>query len=61
VARRVDVDVDEAAANWQAVQDLGISVDEVGDKLEAEGVSSFTKSFDELIASLDTKATSLRS
>jgi transaldolase len=61
VARRVDVDVDEAAANWQAVQDLGISVDEVGDKLEAEGVASFTKSFDELIASLDTKATSLRS
>jgi transaldolase len=60
LARRVDQDVDEAAAVWQAIQDAGVDVDDVADKLEREGVSSFQKSFDELISALDAKAIELR-
>jgi transaldolase len=60
LARRVDQDVDEAQAVWRAIQDAGVDVDDVADKLEREGVSSFQKSFDELISALDAKAIELR-
>ncbi|MEY2446094.1 MAG: transaldolase, partial [Ilumatobacteraceae bacterium] len=60
LARRVDADVDQAVATWAALADVGIDLDDVADTLEREGVSSFQKSFDELLGALDTKATELR-
>ena len=60
LARRVDADLDQAQAAWRGLADVGIDLDDVGDTLEREGVSSFQKSFDELLATLETKATELR-
>ena len=60
LARRVDADVDEAHATWSALTDAGIDLDDVADTLEREGVTSFQKSFDELLGALETKATELR-
>jgi len=60
LVRRVDADVDEATAAWNGLADVGVDVDDVGDKLEREGVASFQKSFDELLGALEAKATELR-
>ena len=59
VARTVDSDFARSQAVLDAVTDLGIDLDDVAAVLEQEGVASFVKSFDELIASLSTKAHSL--
>ena len=56
VARTVDADVDEARRDWDALARVGIDVDDVARVLEEEGVSSFSKSFDELLAVLQSKA-----
>ena len=58
---RRTVDADQSAANYVlgAVQAHGIDLDGVADTLEAQGVAAFTKSFDELLVSLQTKADSL--
>ena len=61
LARRVDADVDEAEAVWKGLAEVGVDLDDVGDRLEREGVSSFAKSFDELLDALQTKADDLRS
>ena len=61
VARRVDADVDDAERVWAGLATVGVDIDDVGARLEAEGVSSFQKSFDELLAALEEKAASLRS
>jgi transaldolase len=60
LARRVDADVDEAQEVWDGLTAVGVDVDDVADKLEREGVSSFQKSFDELLGALQTKAVELR-
>lgn len=60
VARTIDADPAEARRVLEEVGELGVDLDEVARQLEAEGVSAFVKSFDELIASLDTKAGELR-
>ncbi|MEO6570699.1 MAG: transaldolase, partial [Ilumatobacteraceae bacterium] len=60
LARTVDADVDDADRVWQALADVGVDMDEVAGQLETEGVDSFMKSFDELIAALQTKADELR-
>jgi transaldolase len=57
LARRVDADVDDARSVWQALADVGVDMDDVAAQLEREGVASFAAAFDELIAALDTKAT----
>jgi transaldolase len=59
LARRVDADVDAAEAVWQALADVGVDMDEVAEVLEREGVASFEKSFDELLATLESKAAEL--
>ena len=60
VARTLDVDIDGARARWTRLGELVDLVD-VADVLEAEGVGSFEKSYDELLAALDAKAVVLRS
>jgi transaldolase len=59
LARTVDAGIDEAEAAWRGLSDVGIDIADVGDVLEREGVSSFEKSFDELITSLEAKASDL--
>jgi len=60
LVRRVDADVDQAEAAWSGLTAAGVDLDDVADKLEREGVSSFQKSFDELLGALGTKAAELR-
>jgi transaldolase len=60
LARRIDADVEESQAVWDALPANGVDIDDVAAKLEREGVSSFQKSFDELIGALETKANELR-
>jgi transaldolase len=60
VARTVDADLASAQATVDALLALGIDLEEVAAQLEEEGLASFAKSFDELLASLETKAASLR-
>ncbi|NDC11728.1 MAG: transaldolase [Actinobacteria bacterium] len=59
VARRVDIDVDAAAQTWQAIAAVGVDHAAVAEQLEREGVSSFQKSFDELLTALTAKAAEL--
>jgi len=59
VARTVDADL---AGAHQALDDLakvGVDMGEVTDTLEEQGVSSFSKSFDELLQSLTDKANAI--
>jgi len=52
LARTVDADPDTAAAVIESLAELGIDIEEVAAKLEREGVDSFAKSFDEVLATL---------
>jgi transaldolase len=56
IATTVDVDVDGADATWSQLRQVGVDMDDVGRRLEEEGVTAFRKSFDELLTSLQTKA-----
>ncbi len=56
---RVDADLDEADAVWSSLADVGVDMDDVAAQLEREGVSSFQKSFDELVTALTAKADTL--
>lgn len=58
--RRIDADLGVARERWERLVSLGVDMDDVAATLEREGVSSFQKSFDELIGALETKATDLR-
>jgi transaldolase len=55
----IDRDLDEAERVWAALAHVGVDMDDVADHLEREGVSSFQKSFDELIDALTAKAAEL--
>jgi transaldolase len=59
IARTVDADPDEAQAVLDRVAAVGVDLDDVAHVLEAEGVAAFSKSFDELIDALGTKAVEL--
>jgi transaldolase len=59
VARTIDIDVDKAKDQWSQLETLGVDVADVSELLEREGVSSFQKSFDELLTALRAKATDL--
>jgi transaldolase len=59
LARTVDVDVDEARRTLEQIEAVGISMEDVAATLEDEGVAAFVKSFDELVQSLQDKASAL--
>ncbi len=59
VARTLDVGVEEAHEVMAAVAAQGIDMGEVAQQLEDEGVASFEKAFESLIASLTAKAETL--
>ena len=55
VKRTIDTNMDEARADLKALEKAGVSMKEVTDKLLADGLASFQKSFDSLIAGLEKK------
>ncbi len=59
-ARTVDQGVDEARALVEALAAVGISMQEVTGQLLGEGLASFQKSFDTLVAGLEKKVGALR-
>jgi len=59
LARTVDADPAAAEQILAAIGEAGVDMDDVSRVLEEQGVSSFAKSFDELITSLATKAETL--
>jgi transaldolase len=59
LARAVDADPESARGLLDALGEVGVDLDDVGDRLEQEGVDAFAKSFDELISALETKAEEL--
>jgi transaldolase len=59
VARTVDEGVDEAKATLERIEAVGVSMEDVSTTLEEEGVAAFSKSFDELVQSLQDKANGL--
>jgi transaldolase len=59
VARTVDKKVSPAEGLLKEIEAVGISMKEVTDKLLVEGIASFQKSFEELIAGLESKIGSL--
>ena len=59
VACTVDKDADKAKEDFDALAKVGVDMEDVGRTLEEEGVSSFIKSFDELIQALSDKANAL--
>ncbi len=60
VARTIDADVDGARQVMAALADTGIDIDAVTAKLEADGISAFAKSFDELLAGVEQKREALQ-
>jgi transaldolase len=59
VRRTVDDDLDGAKRTLSELADVGIDIDDVTDKLLREGLASFQKSFDTLLAGLTKKAETL--
>jgi transaldolase len=59
IERTVDARVDAAEATIEAIEQHGISMQDVTDKLLADGIASFQKSFDELIGGLQRKTKAL--
>jgi transaldolase len=59
LARTVDADPAAARATFDAIDTVGVDLDDVSRVLEDQGVASFAKSFDELITTLSSKAADL--
>jgi transaldolase len=55
LAPTIDADVEEAERTLERLEAIGVSMADVGRTLEDEGVASFTKSFDDLVATLEAK------
>jgi transaldolase len=60
VARTIDVDVEVHAANLARLAEVGVDIEDVGHRLEDEGVAAFAKSFEELMQVLGDKAAALQ-
>ncbi|KAL0784363.1 hypothetical protein Bca101_000608 [Brassica carinata] len=60
VKRTIDANVSEAEGVYSAIEKLGIDWNKVGEQLEEEGVDSFKKSFESLLATLQDKANTLK-
>jgi transaldolase len=59
VARTVDQEVDEARRQLAELAALGIDIKAVTDQLETEGIASFVKSFESLLAGVESKKEAL--
>jgi transaldolase len=61
IATTIDCDVEDAQHTLERLEAIGVSMTDVGRTLEDEGVASFTKSFDDLLATLAAKRAELSS
>lgn len=59
VADTLEADVDEAQATLDKLAELGVSLDEITEKLQDDGVDSFAKAFDELMQAIEDKMAKL--
>jgi transaldolase len=59
VARTIDRDVEQAAEVMDGLAALGIDMDDVGGRLEDQGVSSFHESFQNVLEALESKSRAL--
>jgi transaldolase len=59
VKRTVDANLDAERALLAELEELGISLDSVTDKLLADGLKSFQKSFESLLARIESKSSEL--
>ena len=59
LARTIDQNIGVSRRQWAELAMNAIDVDEIAAQLEAEGVASFIKSFDELIGVLEDKASGI--
>ncbi|MGA9532339.1 MAG: transaldolase [Anaerolineales bacterium] len=59
-ARTVDQDLDQADAALERLAEIGIEIDQVTDELLEEGLVKFSDAFDNLTASIRSKADQLR-
>lgn len=59
VARSVDRGVEEARRHMDELDEAGIDMKAVTDRLETEGIDSFVKSFESLLAGVDAKKEAL--
>ena len=59
VERTLDRDVDEARLAIRTVEAQGMSMHSVTDELITEGVAAFAKSFDDLLASIESQRSAL--
>jgi transaldolase len=60
VRRTVDEHVDEARQIFANLASAGIDLDRVTSQLEEEGIASFTKSFESLLAGVESKRSALK-
>src|SRR5207244_6730286 len=60
VRRSVEENVDVARRQLKQLAEVGVDLDEVTHQLEVEGVESFTKSFDSLLAALEKNAKDIK-
>lgn len=59
VARTIDERLDQARDTLRRLETVGVDLADVGDTLERDGVAVFSKSFDDVLASLDAKRAAL--
>ena len=60
VARTIDADPEAAVRVVSDLAEAGVDLEDVAARLEAEGVGSFAKSFDEVLATLGERARDMR-
>jgi len=59
VARTVDADTDGARRDLEALAEVGVDLDGIAAQLEAEGVTSFSASFDDLLSTLQDRISAM--
>ena len=59
LSRTIDADPDKAVRTLAALRAVGVDLDAATAKLEDEGVAAFSKSFDEVLATLESRADDL--
>jgi transaldolase len=60
LATTIDSDIEDAERTLQHLEAIGVSMTDVGRTLEDNGVASFTKSFDDLLATLEVRTAEVR-
>ena len=60
-ARTIDEEVDGARRAVESLRETGVDLDQITDRLLADGVKAFTDSYDQLLSNIEEKVAALRS